>query len=120
MDLYLDDDSTHSLLIRLLEADGHDVLIPAAASMAGKKDPAHLLHAIRTGRVFLTHNRDDFKLLHDLVRFAGGHHSGILAVCRENDRKRDLKPRQLVRAVRNLINAGVPVADEFHILNHWR
>jgi hypothetical protein len=72
MMLYLDDDSTQALLVRLLTADRHDVQIPADAGMAGMKDAAHCLHAIRSGRVLLTHNYDDFKLLNELVLFAGG------------------------------------------------
>jgi hypothetical protein len=26
----------------------------------------------------------------------------------------------LVPAIRNLLAAGIPIRDEFHILNHWR
>jgi hypothetical protein len=36
--------------------------------------------AIRTGRVLLTHDHEDFTFLHDLVLLAGGHHPGILVV----------------------------------------
>ena len=32
----------------------------------------------------------------------------------------DLKPAGIVRAIRNLLAAGIPIRDEFHILNHWR
>jgi hypothetical protein len=35
MKLYLDDDSVRGLLIRLLVADGHDVLTPSDAGLAG-------------------------------------------------------------------------------------
>ena len=33
---------------------------------------------------------------------------------------RDMKDRDIVRALANLGRAGVPVANEFHVLNHWR
>jgi hypothetical protein len=31
-----------------------------------------------------------------------------------------MKDRDIVRAIRKLEAAGVPIANEFHILNHWR
>jgi predicted nuclease of predicted toxin-antitoxin system len=120
MILYLDDDSTGTVLVRLLTAEGHDAQIPRDVGMSGRKDPDHFMHAIRNGRVLLTHNYDDFQLLHDLVQLVGGHHPGILVVRRDNDRRRDLSARGIVRALRQLIAANVPVADELIILNHWR
>src|SRR5215468_8175881 len=98
MNLYLDDDSTEVLLIRLLRAAGHDVQIPGDAGLAGRQDPEHLMYAIRAGRVLLTHNHPDYELLHALVLLAGGGHPGILTVRRDKDRKRDLKARGVVRA----------------------
>jgi hypothetical protein len=56
MNLYLDDDSVRGLLVRLLMADGHNVLIPADIGLMGADDPVHLRHAINAGRVLLTHN----------------------------------------------------------------
>src|SRR5947209_11328495 len=103
MNLYLDDDSAQGLLVRLLAAAGHDAQTSADAGNAGKKDPAHLMHAIRTGRVLLTHNYDDFQLLHELVILVGGHHPGVLVVRKDNDPTRDLKPHHIVRAIRKLV-----------------
>jgi hypothetical protein len=74
MRLYLDDDSVDSALIRLLTAAGHDILIPAVAGTAGQEDAIHLMRSIQTNRSLMTRNYDDFKLLHDLVLFSGGHH----------------------------------------------
>ena len=48
MQLYLDDDSVDSALIRLLTAAGHDVLIPAAAGTARQEDAIHLMRSIQT------------------------------------------------------------------------
>jgi hypothetical protein len=120
MDLYLDDDSASPLFVRLLTAEGHLVLTPANAGTAGQKDPIHLMTAFRSNRVLLTHNYEDFQLLHELVLLVNGHHPGILVVRRDNDRARDLKPKGIVRALRNLVAASVPVQDQLHILNHWR
>jgi len=120
MRLYLDDDSTKGLLVRLLNRAGHDVRVPTDIGISGKNDAVHRTHAILEGRVLLTHNYDDFEELHNLVRAAGGHHPGVLTVRRDNNPKRDLDEKGIVRAVGKLLAAGVPVADQFTILNHWR
>ena len=120
MNLYLDDDSADALLVRLLLADGHDVQVPSQVGLAGEEDPTHFMHAIRSGRVLLTHNHDDFKLLHELVMLVAAHHPGILVVRKDNDVARDLRPRGIVRAIGNLASSGVTIEDQFHILNHWR
>jgi hypothetical protein len=99
MNLYLDDDSVDPLLIRLLRNAGHDVRIPAATGHSGSPDPFHLQNAILEDRVFLSGNHDDFLLLHDLVLAAKGHHPGILIVRRDNNPKKDLSPKAVVRAI---------------------
>ena len=76
--------------------------------------------AIHAGRVVLTHDYDDFKLLHDLVVLTGGHHPGILVVRRDNDPTRDMSPRAIVRAIQNLTAGETVIPDSFHVLNHWR
>jgi hypothetical protein len=120
MILYLDDDSVDAILVRLLQAEGHDVVIPAQVNLRGREDPTHIMHGVRSGRVLLTHNHEDFRLLHELILLVRGRHPGILAVCRDNDRSRDLRPKGIVRAIRNLEAARVPISDQFIILNHWR
>jgi predicted nuclease of predicted toxin-antitoxin system len=120
MRLYLDDDSVDALLIRLLQREGHDVQTPADVGHAGAEDPVHLKLAVGEDRVLLSRNHDDFEKLHELIIQAQGHHPGIFIVRRDNDPNRDLKPAGIVRAIRNLLAAGVPLEDEFHILNHWR
>jgi predicted nuclease of predicted toxin-antitoxin system len=120
MRLYLDDDIVAAVLVRLLRQAGHDVQVPADVGLAGKEDPIHLRHAIKEGRVTLTKNYRDFQLLHFLVLESGGHHPGILVVREDNDPKRDLTLRGIVRALANLEKSGLPIADNYHILNHWR
>jgi hypothetical protein len=39
---------------------------------------------------------------------------------RDNNPKRDLDEKGIVRALGKLLAAGVPVADQFTVLNHWR
>jgi hypothetical protein len=103
-----------------LRAAGHQVLIPADASLSGVSDPRHLAYAVQHQLVLLTRNHDDFEDLHLLVRATGGNHPGLLVVRSDNDPNRDMKDRDVARALANLEGAGVPIENEFHILNHWR
>jgi hypothetical protein len=58
--------------------------------------------------------------LHLLIQVAGGQHCGILVIRVDNDPRRDMKDGDIAQAISNLERAGVPIANEFHILNHWR
>ena len=121
MRLYIDDDSVDPGLIRLLRRDGHDVQVPADVGRVGNSNQAHLAHAIRDQRAVLTRNHDDFDDLHDLVvSAAGGHHGGILVVLYDNNPRNNMSAGDTSRAVRNLENAGVAIADSYQELNHWQ
>jgi hypothetical protein len=120
MNLYLDDDSAKASLVKLLRQFGHHVSIPADASLSGASDPRHLRHTVQSDLVLLTRNHDDFEDLHLLIHATGGNHPGLLVVRYDNDPARDMKDRDIARAVANLEKAGVAIANEFHILNHWR
>jgi hypothetical protein len=120
MRLYLDDDSVEALLVTLLRRAGHDVQVPADVGRAGDDDPVHLTHAVREDRALLSHNYRDFQNLHNLLLTAQGHHPGILVVRKDNNPQRDLSPAGIVRAIARLLASGTPVADTYHILNHWR
>ncbi len=120
MNLYLDDDSAKASLVRLLKKAGHQVSVPADAGNAGVSDPRHLIYTAGHNLVLLTRNHDDFEDLHSLVQVTGGKHPGLLVVRLDNDPSRDMKDRDIVRAIANLEQAGVPIANEFQILNHWR
>lgn len=80
----------------------------------------HLTHAIRDSRAVLSRNYGDFENLHDLIMAAQGHRCGVLVVRKDNDPKRDLNAHGVVRAITNLLAAGVPIADQSIVLNHWR
>jgi len=120
MTLYLDDDIAWPLLAKLLRDAGHDVQLPGDIGMSGSEDPVHLTRAIRDGRVFLTKNHGDFLTLHRLLMEAHGNHPGILVIRQENDPTRDLTPKGIVAAIRKLEASGVPIANEYIVLNHWR
>jgi hypothetical protein len=95
------------------------VVEPADAALSGAWDPRHLLHAVQHDLLLLTKNHDDYRDLHQLVQATSGLHSGILVVRSDNDPNRDMKDGDIVRALQNLEQSGVPLANEFHILNHW-
>lgn len=95
MNLYLDDDSTSTVLVRMLRAARHDVVLPRDVGNDGAKDPKHFSEAIQRGRVVLTQNYDDFKLLSDLVAHSAGHHPGVVAIRKDNDPRRDMSPGPL-------------------------
>jgi hypothetical protein len=120
MKLYLDDDSAAAVLVALLRRAGHDVQIPADLGIGGAHDPVHLTHAVLQDRVLLSHNYRDFEQLHDLVVAVQGRHLGILVVRKDNDPKRDLTMHGIVRAIANLLSSGTPIANAYHVLNHWR
>jgi predicted nuclease of predicted toxin-antitoxin system len=120
MRLYLDDDAASALLATLLRKAGHDVQLPADVGTAGASDAVHLTRAIADDCICLTKNHDDFLILHNLIRQARGTHPGIFVVRQDNDPRRDLTAKGVVSAIRKLEAAGVPIQDEFIILNQWR
>lgn len=52
-------------LVSLLRVTGHDILLAREAGAARSTDDAVLLSSVRANRVLVTHNRRDFRLLHD-------------------------------------------------------
>src|SRR5262245_59195666 len=112
MNLYLDDDSAKASLVKLLRSAGHRVFIPADVGLAGAADPRHLTHAVQNVLVFLSRNHDDFEDLHLLVQATRGKHTGILIVRSDNDPTRDMKDRDIIRALSNLESSGVPIVNE--------
>jgi Domain of unknown function (DUF5615) len=120
MNLYLDDDSARPLLTKLLRSAAHQVTLPAGVGLGGAADPKHFLHAVQHARIALTGNHVDFEILHLIVQTTGGRHPGIFVVRSDNDRSRDMKDRDIVRAIARLEAAGVPIENELHVLNHWR
>jgi predicted nuclease of predicted toxin-antitoxin system len=120
MKLYLDDNVASAILAGLLRQAGHDVQVPADVGLTHEDDAVHLAHAINEGRVAISEDHDDFGNLHHLILCAQGHHPGIWVVRRDNNPKRDLKPSGIVRAIAKLTMAGVPILDNFHVLNQWR
>lgn len=77
MRLYLDHDVDVSLAARL-QPPGHDVLTTRDARNIEASDEQQLIVATTEERVFLTHNRRDFRRLHRHWIEAGRSHDGII------------------------------------------
>ncbi|HET6880954.1 MAG TPA: DUF5615 family PIN-like protein [Pirellulales bacterium] len=120
MNLYLDDDMVKGSLVARLRRAGHQVILPTDAGLVGAWDPLHLLYAVQGELMLISKNHDDFRDLDLLVQAAGGQHSGIAIVRADNDPRRDMTDGDIERALDNLQAANVLIANEFHILNHWR
>jgi hypothetical protein len=120
MNLYLDEDIASPVLAQLLRQAGHDVQLPIEVGLGGKDDAVHLAHSVRQQRACMTRNYADFENLHDLVTAVQRRHPGILVVRRDNDPRRNLTARAIVRAIANLLNANIPTSNQYIILNHWR
>jgi hypothetical protein len=58
--------------------------------------------------------------LHDLILVAGGHHRGLLLLYTEHDPIRDMTPRSIAVAITRAEAAGIPLANQVYVLNHWR
>ena len=65
--LYLDNDVPASWA-RLLRIRGHDVITVRDLGTREATDGEHLLAATQQGRILITHNGDDYVLLHDAWR----------------------------------------------------
>jgi hypothetical protein len=114
--LYLDDCANAKRLVTLLRAAGHHVVTPAKVGTSGKPDAAHFQYAASQGCVLVTKNPRDFEALHQ----ACPQHAGILAIYQDNDPDRDMTYAEIVRAIANLVKAGITLQGSFHVLNAWR
>jgi uncharacterized protein DUF5615 len=120
MRIYLDENILDKLLVALLFKAGHKIVRAIDVGMTGKSDAQNLLYALQQKQSLLTRNHEHFEHLHHLVLGSGGHHSGIMTVRSEKDPFKKMKPAGIASAIRKLESAGVPIADELHILNQWR
>jgi hypothetical protein len=120
MRLYLDEDVASRELLRALTRAGHDVTTPTDANLMGESDASQLTHAIREIRVCITANYGDFEELHNLVIQSGGSHPGVFTIRSDNDRRRDMRPAQIVSAIKNAGELLSSVRDHVICLNDWR
>jgi hypothetical protein len=120
MKLYLDEDTSWNLLVQNLRRAGHDVQTTVQAGLIGEWDPVQMMHAIQQERCILTRNYCDFEDLHNLLSVARGQHSGIVVIRRDDDTRRNMSPRDIVRALGKVETAGVQLANRYLVLNQWQ
>lgn len=120
MRMLVDENMGSRRLADRLQGAGHDVVLAADAGLRTASDARVLTWAAGEGRSVLTRDHEDFADLHDLVRAVGGRHAGILVVRFDNDPRHNLTERGIATALANLESSGLAVADQIHVLNHWR
>ncbi len=116
LNLYLDDCVYSKRLRRMLLAAGHQVVTPFEAGISGADDIVHFEYAGLHQLVILTKDAADFEGLHQ----RNSPHFGILGICEEFEHSKNMSYSDIVRAIDNLASAGVPLIDQFYVLNHWR
>ncbi len=120
MNFYLDDCADDDDLAVFLSQAGHNVYTPRSEGTSGVDDPIHMEYAAAHGYALITKNPSDFRDLHDDYQAQERTHSGILLIYQYNIKGKDMLPRDIVRAIGNLLASGLPIANEVHVLNHWR
>ena len=100
----------------LLRAHGHMALTARAIGLERAGDHEHLLTAAQRGWILVTHNRQDFFLLHDAWRRwlqvlnVSVVHAGILILPHG-------LPRQTVQLLEDFLLSGLPLSNELYV---WR
>jgi hypothetical protein len=117
---YLDDDLDQDLLIRLSARRAHQLISPRSVGTSGDPDALHFLYAVSQQIPIMTRNARDFEALHEFGLGIGGHHSGLIIVYDEDDRRKNMRPAEIVAALSNLESASVPTTDQLIALNHYR
>ncbi len=120
MRLLIDENMSSGQLASRLRAQGHDPILAVDAGLLSAPDPRVLIWAIGQGVPVLTRDTEDFQALHDLVMAAGGHHPGVLTVRFDADLRHNMSERAIGVALGKLEASGLPIADQLHVLNHWR
>jgi predicted nuclease of predicted toxin-antitoxin system len=120
MRIYLDEDIASNHLRMALQKGGHEVIGPRDIGLLGKSDVVQFTHATENTCVLLTGNHRDFRDLHDLIMVCAGSHSGILAIRKDNDKRRDMTPHQTVVAIGNVGQFITALKNRFIYLNDWR
>jgi predicted nuclease of predicted toxin-antitoxin system len=115
-----DENMSSQRLAARLRGAGHDVVLATEVGLVSVSDARVLTWAVGPGRPVLTRDHEDFIDLHDLIVATGGHHPGILVVRFDNDPRHNLTERGIANALGNLEFSGVAIADQVHVLNHWR
>ncbi len=113
--LFLDNDVSVRLAV-LLNSEGHDVTTARQERRRSASDAEQLLRASEQGRILVTHNTNDYVLLHDawlLWSSAWGiepHHAGILTIPQSHHVPVD----RMARDIDRLLQSGTTVVDRLY------
>ena len=113
--LLIDEDSLAKPLVKNLRKVGHDVVTVNEIGLSSQTDLVVLNYARENNRILLTHNCQDFEVLHQ----ENSNHQGILAIYRDADSSKNMSRQAIVRAIANLEAANIPLANQFISLNQW-
>ena len=100
----------------LLRQAGHQANTAWEEGLARAKDDEHLLLAAQGGQVFITHNHEDFFLLHDAWRRwsiawqVDVRHAGILVIPQ-------WPAERIATEVDAFLQQGLPLSNELY---HWK
>ena len=112
---YLDNDVAHELA-PALQAAGHGAITARSIGFAAATDDVQLLRAASEGWTFVTHNRDDYVLLHEAwLRWSGAwrvaaEHAGILVIPQPHE----LPSYQVARDLVRFVSSGRPLTNELY------
>jgi len=119
--IYLDDNIDDDELIARLRKAGYGVVSPRQAGTSGCKDLEHLAYAAEHGYVLLTADAKEFaEKWHKQWLEEGRSHAGILVIHYERDVSKNMSYEDIIRAIDNLVAAGMPLDNEVYSLNQWR
>jgi len=114
-DFYLDNDVTQRIAV-LLQGAGHSVMAAGWIGLRAGSDAEQLLRAAEEGWILISHNREDYMLLHEAwLRWSRSWgvtaaHAGILVI----PQPRDFPPDQATRELSRFVGSGRPLANELY------
>jgi predicted nuclease of predicted toxin-antitoxin system len=120
MRIVLDENLSGRRLAARLQAGGHDVVLVDDVGLLGFTDPRIWTWAIGQDRLVRTRDIEDDSDLHQLIMAARGHHSGLLLIRFDDNPRHNMTERGIATALGKLAASGAPLADQVHVLNHWR
>jgi hypothetical protein len=118
--LYLDDCADDNYLVERLQNAGDVVHTPRSEGIRGAEDQVHFEHARNRGWILISKNPNDFRRLHDACLAQDCSHPGLLPVYQYSERRKNMSVDEIVAAIHRLEMSGISLANEIHVLNHWR
>jgi predicted nuclease of predicted toxin-antitoxin system len=107
------------LLVSQLREAGHDVRTVNDAGLQAANDDVVLGYAITQNRIVLTQNCADFAERAAALSKRGKNHPGILLVHQDNDSTKDMSVNAIVKAIRNLEQTRLALANQVIALNKY-